>query len=121
MRPSESGFRPGRPVRSGLLSHSSILWPMRKRHTRTFAYDTGVTGSLQPVDGAPDALAALVQDAGLGYRRLHALVSQKLVHRPDIMAIVERVPARSKARVRLDGFRRVLAALLPALVSSLPS
>jgi hypothetical protein len=46
---------------------------------------------LQEVHRALHAPASTVEDVGVDHRRLHALVPEELLHRPDVVAVHQQV------------------------------
>lgn len=60
---------------------------------------------LKRVSVALYALAALIQDVGVDHLRVHVLVAEQLLNRPDVIAVFqqmsgEEVPAAAGASVR---------------------
>ena len=62
-----------------------------QEHRRTLAYVTGAAWALQPIYGTSDTAAAFIQDVGVYHRRLHALVDEQFLDRPDVVAIHEQM------------------------------
>lgn len=57
------------------------------------------TKGLQEVYGALDTSAAPVQDVGVDHGRLHALVAEEFLDRPDIVAVHQEVGGEGVAQV----------------------
>jgi hypothetical protein len=90
------------------------------------AHACRISRSLQQVDRAPDSSAAAVQHVGVDHGGLHAPVPQKLLHRPNVIPVHEKVSREGVPqgvhRRRLPDLRQLhrlpKSSLDPALMQS---